>query len=51
MARPKTINPKGKTTQLTVKVAEPVVNELKREAKRRGVTVGAIIRERLANAA
>ncbi len=47
MARPRTINPKGNTTRLSVVVAEPVVKELKREAKKQGRTLGALVRELL----
>lgn len=51
MARPKTINPKGKTRRLSVVVSEPMVKELEREAKRQGVTLGAIVRELLSRGA
>lgn len=51
MARPKTINPKGKTRRLTVVVSEPMVKELEREAKRQGVTLGAVVRELLSRGA
>ena len=47
MARPRTINPRGKTRRLSVVVSEPLVNELKREAKKQGRTLGALVRERL----
>jgi hypothetical protein len=51
MARPKTINPKGKTRRLTVVVSEPMVKELEREAKRKGVTLGAVVRDLLSRGA
>ena len=50
MARPREINPTGKVRHLTARVPEPVARELEREAKREGVTVGEIIRRRLAKA-
>lgn len=51
MARPRTINPKGEVRHLTARVPEPLARELEREAKRKGVTLGEIIRKRLSRAA
>ncbi len=51
MARPKKINPNGKTTPVTVLVPEPLARELNREAKRRGLPLSEIVRERLSRAA
>lgn len=51
MARPRTINPNGKTRKLSVVLSETVVRDLEREAKRRGVTLGAVVRERLGKVA
>jgi hypothetical protein len=47
MARPKTINPKGSTRRLSVVVSETVVEDLEKEAKKQGKTLGAVVRERL----
>jgi hypothetical protein len=47
MARPRVINPTGDVRSLRVVVAEPVAQRLEREARRRGVSVAEIIRERL----
>ena len=49
MARPRTINPKGDVRKLTARIPEKVARELEREAKKRNVTVGQIVRERLAS--
>lgn len=51
MARPRTINPKtGRTRVTSVVLAEPVYDRLKKEADRRGITLGALVRERLGEA-
>lgn len=47
MARPRKINPTGKTRKLSVVVAEPVARELEREAKREQASLGEIMRRRL----
>jgi hypothetical protein len=47
MARPKTINPKGSTRRLSVVVSDSVARELEKEALKKGVTLGAVVRERL----
>jgi hypothetical protein len=49
MARPRVINPKGEVRKLSAVVPEKVAQELEREAARREVTVGQVIRERLAS--
>lgn len=49
MARPRVINPKGEVRKLSAVVPEKVAQELEREAARRKVTVGQVIRERLAS--
>ena len=46
MARPRTIDPKGRTKTTSVMLAEPVYDRLRREADKRGVTLGQVIRER-----
>jgi hypothetical protein len=50
MARPRKINPRGKVAKLSVIVSEPVALDIRREAKRRGVTVGEVMRDRLGKA-
>jgi hypothetical protein len=47
MARPRTINPKGNTRKLSVRVADSVARELEKEAIKKGKTIGAVVRERL----
>ena len=47
MARPRVINPTGRTRKLSIILAEPVIKDLEKEAKRRGLSVGAVVRERL----
>lgn len=47
MARPRTINPKGKTRKVSVVISEPVAQQLEREARRKGKSFGAVVRERL----
>ena len=47
MARPRTINPKGNTRTTSVVLPEDVHARLTREAERRGVTLGQVIRERV----
>ena len=49
MAKPRIFNPKGKVRKLSAVVPEKVAQELEREAARRKVTVGQVIRERLAS--
>ena len=49
MSRPRTINPKGEVVKLSARVPAPVVEKLEREAMRRGVTLGQVVRERLAS--
>lgn len=47
MGRPRTINPKtGKVEKLSVVLAAPVAEKFRREAARRGVSVGQLIREK-----
>jgi len=47
MARPRTIDPRGEVTNLVVRVPLSLARKLEREAKRRGVSVAHIARERL----
>lgn len=47
MARPRSINPKGNTRKLSVRVADSVARELEKEAEKQGKTLGAVVRERL----
>ena len=49
MARPRVINPMGEVRKLSAVVPETVAKELEREAAKRKVTVGQVIRERLAS--
>lgn len=49
MARPRTINPKGATRNTSVVLSEQVHERLRKEADRRGVSIGQVIRERLAS--
>ena len=49
MARPKSINPKGEVVKLSAVVPEKVALDIQREATKRKVTVGQVIRERLAS--
>lgn len=47
MARPRVINPNGKTRRVVSIVPEPTAKRLEREAQKRGVTVAQVIREAL----
>ena len=47
MARPRIINPNGEVVKLTARIPEKIARDLQREAQRRGVTVGQVVRERL----
>ena len=49
MARPRIINPNGEVVKLTARIPEKIARDLQREAQRRGVTVGQVVRERLAS--
>jgi hypothetical protein len=51
MARPKHINPAGDTVRLAAFVPAPIAQRIQREAKKRGVTVAQIVREKLEQAA
>ncbi len=51
MARPRKINPNGETRRVVALVPEQVAKRLQREARKRGVTVAQVIREKLENAA
>lgn len=51
MARPKHINPDGETVRLVARVPDHVARRIQREAKRRGVTVAQVVREKLAQVA
>lgn len=50
MARPKSVNPKGDTKALFVLLPLPLHAKLEREAKKRGVPIAQVARERLAKA-
>ena len=50
MARPRVINPMGEVRKLSAVVPETVAQEPEREAAKRKVTVGQVMRERLAKA-
>lgn len=47
MARPRTIAPNGNVTSLKVRMSEKQKQRLESEAKKRGLTVGALVREKL----
>jgi hypothetical protein len=47
MARPRVINPQGETRRLVALVPVPVAQRIEREAKKRGVTIAQIVREKL----
>lgn len=49
MARPRSINPNGEVVKLSAVVPEKVALDLQREAAKRKITVGQVIRERLAS--
>ena len=51
MARPKHINPQGEIKRLVALVPVPVAERLEREAKKRGVPVAVIVREKLSQVA
>ena len=51
MARPKHINPDGEIKRLVALVPVPVAQRLEREAKKRGVPVAVIVREKLSQVA
>lgn len=46
MARPRVIDPNGKTKTLTFIVSENAYKRLRREANKRGVTLGQVLRDR-----
>lgn len=50
MPRPRVINPNGETKALMVTVPLQLALKLEREAKKRGVSVAQVARERLAQA-
>jgi len=47
MPRPRTINPNGKVRTASVQLAEETYLRLRQEAANRGVTLSAIMREKL----
>lgn len=47
MTRPKTINPNGEVVRVAANVSQSVADDLRREAKKRHVTVSQVMRERL----
>lgn len=51
MARPKHINPDGEIKRLVALIPAPVAKRLEQEAKKRGVPVAQIVREKLAKVA
>jgi len=51
MARPKHINPTGEIVRLVAQVPAPVAQRIQREAKKRGVPVAQVIREKLSEVA
>ena len=50
MPRPRTIDPDGEVWRINARIPSKVGKALEKEAAKRGVTVGQIIRERLAKA-
>ena len=50
MARPRTIEPNGEVTSLKVRVSQKKKRELEKKAEKRGLTVGALVREILEEA-
>ena len=50
MPRPRIVDPKGRTRMFSVLVSEPMHESLKKEAKKRGITVSELAREKLAEA-
>jgi len=49
--RPRLINPNGDTKRMAVDVPTPMAQRIEREAKKRGVSVATILREKLAQVA
>lgn len=49
MPRPRTVDNNGKVHRLTVVVSQSDLAVLRKEAKKKGVTVGAVVRDRLKN--
>jgi len=49
--RPRLINPHGDTKRMAVDVPTPMALRIEREAKKRGVSVATILREKLAQVA
>lgn len=47
MPRPRTVDKNGNTHRLTVVISERDLKQLRKAAESRGVTVGAVVRERL----
>jgi len=50
MARPRTIDPSGEVVRMIVRIDHRTAQKIEREAKRRGVSVSEVIREKLAKA-
>jgi len=48
MARPRFINPDGNTRKLSVMVSDDLAEELAREAKTMSISLGEVMRRRLA---
>lgn len=51
MSRPRTVDPEGRTRTFGLMVSESVYQQLKKEAEKRGITLGAVVREKLEKAA
>jgi len=45
MARPRFINPEGKTRRVGVMMSEPVVRRLEKKAKAEGISVAQLVRQ------
>jgi hypothetical protein len=47
MGRPQIINPNGGVKHFSARIPVPIWNKLQQEAKKRGVSISKIVRERL----
>lgn len=50
MARPRVIDPSGEVVRLSLRLDSRTATKLEREAKRRGLTLSDVVREKLAKA-
>jgi len=47
MGRPKIVNPQGEVRRVSIVVSLDVLNKLHKEAKRKGVSMSALVRARI----